>query len=185
MDVCRVQISNGRWWSFILIVYRDGWKVWGWCRVDICLLYGPWLFGSRIWPLLPTLIWGANSNLMASSDSFHPISSLGQMLYGIWRACAPFRIVLGGFPCQPWCFPPMKEACLTNIGLRIRKHSRMSTKASQWVEYWRHIVISIIYEPGTHFMYPKYANLQVEQWYYTISGDFQGGYSCFTAIFAN
>ena len=24
MDMCRVQISNGRWWSFMPIVYRDG-----------------------------------------------------------------------------------------------------------------------------------------------------------------
>jgi len=113
MDVCRVHISNRRWWSFILIVYRDGWKVWGWSRVDIYPLYGPWMSGSRIWPLLPPLIWGANGDLMASSACFYQISSLGELLYSIWRACAPFWIILGGFPCGTWCFPPLKEACPT------------------------------------------------------------------------
>ncbi|EJK59953.1 hypothetical protein THAOC_19769, partial [Thalassiosira oceanica] len=36
----------------------------------------------------------------------------------------------------------------------------MSTEASQMVKYRRLIVISIIYELGTHSMSPKYANMQ-------------------------
>ena len=112
-DICRVQIPNGRWWPFILIVYRDGWKVWGWSQANICPLYGRWVLGSRIWLPLAPWFTGADGAPMACSTHLSQISSLGKLLYGIWRACAPFQNILGGFPRRTWCFPPMKEVCPT------------------------------------------------------------------------
>ena len=48
-------------------------------------------------PLTPRFT-EADSAPMTCSAHLSQISSLGKLLYGIWRACAPFRNILGGFP---------------------------------------------------------------------------------------
>ena len=159
--MCRVQIPNGRWWSFILIVYRDGWKVWGWSQANICPLYGPRVMGSRIWPSAGTHIFGSRQCSNSSSAHLSQISSLEKLLYGIWRACEPFRNILGGFPWRTWCFPPSYEGGVPNLGFRDRKHSGVFTKSLYLVKYRFCMVISIICDLVPHSMAPQYATGQV------------------------
>ena len=158
--MCRVQIPNGRWWPFILIVYRDGWKVWGWYQANICPLYGRWVLGSRISPSAGTLIYGSrrwSNDVFCSSE---PNIQLREVTLWYLESLCTLPKHPGRLPLTDVVFSSY-EGGVPNLGSRDRKHSRVSTILLHMIKYRYPLVISIICELASHSMAPQYANMQV------------------------
>ena len=160
MNTCKVHICNGRRWPFILIVYRDGWKAWEWSGVHICPLCGPGALGSRIWPSAGTPDFGSKQCSNGAFCSFSSKAQLTEVALGYLESLCTLPNSPGWLPLSDVVFSSY-EGGVSTVGFRIRKHSRVSTKASHMVKYWRLMVTLVIYELALHSMTPKSANLQV------------------------
>ena len=125
-------------------------------------LSAPWTLGVGVQDLASagTQIFGSRRCSNGIFCSFEPNIQLREVTLWYLESLCTLPNHLGRLPLLDVVFSSY-EGGVSNIGLRIRKHSRISTKASQMVKYWRLMVTLSIYELGTHSVPPKYANLQV------------------------
>ena len=121
---------------------------------------GPWALGTRIWPSAGTPDFGSKQCSTSAFCSFSPKAQLTEVALGYLESMCTLPNNPGRLPLKDVVFS-LEEGGVSAVGLRIRKHSRGSTKAPYMVKYWRLMVTIVIYELALHSMTQKSASMQV------------------------